>query len=396
MEDKIRKESLVKQAFQKSIEEKALWQDPTEKWLDLFKEKKFSEQCVLELLEIGADINAVDENGRTALHYAVKSADKAVVERLLGNKIDVNVADQAGKTALHYAIISILTDRFSFSEIAKLLLDNKTDVNAVDKEGKTALHYAVISMNKAVVESLINNKAKLNAVDNEGRTALHHAALHRNLQIPKLLITNRADVTVLDKEGKTALYRVVRFKRTETAKLFIQTILLENRSAAKPNYIHDKPFLSEFWDACCAEINSMQKENILGSRLSIYEFCTTETSELVKLFSKWVLDGFKEKFNQTNFLETFLIFSNRLKDKLEKLITLKKERDNLLGLAKECKIRSKDNSVSLNGDALLKVLEYLSTTEIKNFFKASCVPNKPVTTVSDADSNTSVAILRLE
>lgn len=388
MEGKASRESAVEQAFQKSIEQKGLQQDPTKKWLHSFKEKKFSEQSVLELLEIGADINAVDENGRTALHYAVKSADKAVVERLLGNKIDVNVADQEGKTALHYAIIFILTDRFNFSEIAKLLLDNKPDVNAVDKGGKTALHYAVIYMNKAVVESLINNKAKLNAVDNEGRTALHHAALHRNIQITKLLIANRADVNVLDKEGKTALYRVVRFKRTETAKLFIQTILLENRSAAKPDYIHDKPFLSEFWDACCAEINGMQKENILGSRLSVYEFYITETSELVKLFSKWVLDGFKEKFNHADFFGKFLIFFDSLKDKLDKLITLKKERDTILGLAKECKIRSKDNSASLNGDALLKVLEYLSTTEIKNFFKASCAPSKLATTISDANLNT--------
>ncbi|MEN9471354.1 MAG: hypothetical protein RL214_710 [Pseudomonadota bacterium] len=397
MEDNTKKEIAVKQATQKPIEEKNFQQDPTKKWLYLFKEKKISEQQVLELLEAGADVNVADENGRTALHYAIKSADKTVVERLVENKIDVNVADQEGKTALHYAIMFILTDRFSFSEIAKLLIESKTDINLVDKEGKTALHYAVICMNKAVVESLIKNKAKVNAVDNEGRTALHHAAIHRNIQIVERLIKNGADVNALDNEGKSALYRVVRFNRTETAKLLILTVLLKNLSAAKPDYINSKPFLSEFWDTCCAEIKGMQKENISGSRLSVYEFYVRESSELVKILSKWVLDGVKEKFNQADFLEKFPIFSDRLKVKLAGLITLKKERDNLLGLAKECKIRSKDNCATLNEDTVLRVFEYLSTTEIKNFLKALFyAPVKPAATISDIDFNTNTATLRLE
>ena len=40
MEDNTKKEIAVKQATQKPIEEKNFQQDPTKKWLYLFKEKK--------------------------------------------------------------------------------------------------------------------------------------------------------------------------------------------------------------------------------------------------------------------------------------------------------------------------------------------------------------------
>lgn len=61
---------------------------------------------VSALLELGADVNAVDNNGFTPLHHSVKAnhhpRDKVVkmVKLLLENGADVNARDNDGKTAL--------------------------------------------------------------------------------------------------------------------------------------------------------------------------------------------------------------------------------------------------------------------------------------------------------
>jgi ankyrin repeat protein len=55
------------------------------------------------LIEKGANVNAKDSDGQTALHMAVLHNRPEMVELLLGNKADVNVADKSGKTPLNYA-----------------------------------------------------------------------------------------------------------------------------------------------------------------------------------------------------------------------------------------------------------------------------------------------------
>jgi hypothetical protein len=341
----------------------------TKNLLSLSREKKLTQQKLLELLAAGAD---------------------------------VNVADKKGKTALHYAVMSTLDDKPSATEISRLLIENKVDINSVDYEGKTALHYAVILKNQAVVKLLIENKVKLDIADKQGKTALHHVAIHQNTQIAELLIKNRADVNATDKQGRTVLHDVFLFRRLNQAKiikLLIWATLLENPQVEKPNDFNIDPSLSEFWDACCAQIKAMQKEPILACRLSVYEFYVTETSKLVRIFSKWALDAFKEKLDTPNFFKNFPLFSDIFldllkdkKDQLEKL--MKKEKNPLLGLAKKCKISSKDNSVSLNEDTLLKIFEHLLVTDIKNFLNAALFTIKSAETISVTDSS-AIATLRL-
>ena len=56
------------------------------------------------LLHYGADINAVDDNGRNALMYAVAlNGNPEVVEMLLENGADGKHADDDGKKVIDYA-----------------------------------------------------------------------------------------------------------------------------------------------------------------------------------------------------------------------------------------------------------------------------------------------------
>jgi uncharacterized protein len=94
---------------------------------------------VKELLALGADPDARDEQGRTPLFSAVLGGAVGLVGLLLEAGADPNARDQDGWTALHFAAQEHLP------EMARLLVARGADVNARDGEGNTVLWRAVFS-----------------------------------------------------------------------------------------------------------------------------------------------------------------------------------------------------------------------------------------------------------
>jgi uncharacterized protein len=90
------------------------------------------------LLQGGADIGEKDNDGMTALHWAVVAHQPEVVKVLLAAGADVNAVDHFGYTPLLYAA----TIDFGDSQTTTLLLQAGADPNIKDKKGKTALAQA--------------------------------------------------------------------------------------------------------------------------------------------------------------------------------------------------------------------------------------------------------------
>ena len=82
------------------------------------------------LIEAGANINAIDHEGRTAL---MRSLFTEVAKILIEDGADVDAKDNDGRTALMMA---------ETVERAKLLIEAGADTDVVDKKGNTALIYA--------------------------------------------------------------------------------------------------------------------------------------------------------------------------------------------------------------------------------------------------------------
>ena len=64
---------------------------------------------VTALLDAGADVNAKDKFGCTALTYAVKGGHIQVVEALLKAGVDINIKNENGLTAIDYAMYDATT-----------------------------------------------------------------------------------------------------------------------------------------------------------------------------------------------------------------------------------------------------------------------------------------------
>jgi ankyrin repeat protein len=105
--------------------------------------------AVKELLRRGADANARDSQGRTALMFAVINVHADTVKALLEHGADVNVKADDGGTALMLAACG------GDAEIARALLDEGADEGGkFTLTGKTALALAEEHGYSVIVELL--------------------------------------------------------------------------------------------------------------------------------------------------------------------------------------------------------------------------------------------------
>ena len=149
----------------------------------------------------GANSNAKDsEQGRTALLAASENENLKILSLLLKVGADVNAKDNNGVTALMVATLNN-------TEAVSLLLEAGADVNAKTDWGMTALMVAA-SLNKTpeVIDLLLKHGADINEKSNSGGTALMYAALNNpNPGILSFLINAGADIDAKDDYGLTAL-----------------------------------------------------------------------------------------------------------------------------------------------------------------------------------------------
>ncbi|UWW96506.1 MAG: ankyrin repeat domain-containing protein [Candidatus Cardinium sp.] len=143
---------------------------------------------ILKLLLKYPNSSQGDKQKMTVLHWATKNNlpnSVALILEQYRNKLPdfINQKDQDGLTALHYAVDKDEKEEYRKKRIQilnTLLNDPKVQITKIDKDGKTALHQAVINNNLEAVEAILEycrNKPedRTNQKDQEGFTPLHYA-----------------------------------------------------------------------------------------------------------------------------------------------------------------------------------------------------------------------------
>jgi cytohesin len=167
------------------------------------------------LLAAGANPDATDFGGTTALVEAARSAKVDFVERLVWAGADLERADkETGWTALIWAVWwSCQTAgepiRPNYATTVERLLEAGADPNHASKDRMTPLMYAAALDRSELAELLLDYDADPDAVDEDGRTAESIAASKGNRAVMDLLLARRgagAAASLVDavKTGDTA------------------------------------------------------------------------------------------------------------------------------------------------------------------------------------------------
>lgn len=172
-------------------------------------------ESLRSLLKAGADVNAAQVDGTTALQWAAYNGDAAMVAALIEAGAGVNAANSYGATALTEACAR------GSAAIVKLLLEAGADAKTTLKGGETTLMLAARAGSLEAVKALLDRGLDLDARERNGQTALMWAASEGHADVIRVLTEAGADRNAALDSGFTAFLFAVRAGRLEAVKEFL-------------------------------------------------------------------------------------------------------------------------------------------------------------------------------
>ncbi len=169
----------------------------------------------------GADVCESDFYlGSSPIGKAARNGIIETVRCLLDLGVDVNTVDDDRLTPLFSGVAG------QDSGTVKFLIDRGANVSYKDDEcGDTPLHWVADRSNTEIVQMLLERGADVNAIGYERGTPLHVAADSGRIEHVKVLLCSGADRTVRDKDDLTPLALAERKQHTDVVRLLSDVLL---------------------------------------------------------------------------------------------------------------------------------------------------------------------------
>nr|XP_046182465.1 histone-lysine N-methyltransferase EHMT2-like isoform X3 [Oncorhynchus gorbuscha] len=152
------------------------------------------------LVQSGACVYHIEEDGYTGLHHAAKLGSLDIVTLLLETgQVDINAQDSGGWTPIIWAA------EHKHIKVIRALLHRGADVTLKDKEMNACLHWASFAGCVTIAEMVLNAGCPLSSVNMHGDTPLHIASREGFLDCVTLFLSRGADIDIVNREGDTPL-----------------------------------------------------------------------------------------------------------------------------------------------------------------------------------------------
>ncbi len=168
----------------------------------------------IRLLSIKQNIDTLDKQGQSILHYAAKSDDTHLVKLVIAKNPSINIQDKKGQTPLHHSV-----NKKSFTS-TRLLLTLKPNLEIKNKAGETVLALAISDSRKAkLIPLLIKHGANVNQVKSIYIADLLKDKWSNNIAVAKLVLHKLSNVTILNRERNSLVTLASLRKSNEAVEL---------------------------------------------------------------------------------------------------------------------------------------------------------------------------------
>ncbi|KAG4073918.1 hypothetical protein HA402_014123 [Bradysia odoriphaga] len=179
------------------------------------------------MIDRGANIHEVNKHTKNSvLHYVCRKPHLPFavesLRKLVEKNIDLDAVNKDGRTALHLAVNFRAGETDASYDIEDLLIESKAKLNIRDHRGRIPLHMAFVKIGKhsdssfmdpielvttlvrAMKQTLPNFADEIRAADEFGMTPLHYAAYRgATISCSYLLMEMHESIDIFDRNGNT-------------------------------------------------------------------------------------------------------------------------------------------------------------------------------------------------